>query len=291
MRVLLAGATGMLGSAFSAALGPGVVTAGRDELDVRNPRAIDELVRRAAPEVMINCAAHVDAEAAELDPICALPANVILPGLIGTACRRAGVRLVHFSSTGCYGAWKDEPYVEEDRLAPTTVHHRGKVAGEVAVRDSGCEHLILRTGWLFGGATHHAKNFVWKRLVEASGAETLRSDTGQRGNPTFVGDVVSQTLALIKAGLCGTYNCVSGGAATRFEYVQRIVNAAALPVRLEPTGPFARHAPISPNEAALNQRLALMGLDQMPHWTDSLDTYVQALKASPAWLAVSEPRS
>ncbi len=79
-------------------------------------------------------------------------------------------------------------------------------------------------------------------------------------------------------------NIVSKGSASRLAYVQRIVRAAALPCRVDATDtPFQRLAAVSPNEAAVNARLASLGLEIMPPWEDAVDAYVERLVASPAW--------
>ncbi len=286
MKVLVLGAGGMLGAAVVQALrGHEVAAAGRAALDVRDPAGVLGLVAASGAEVAINCAAHTDVEGAERDPDAAFAANALLPGLLAQGCRRAGARLVHVSSTGCYGTAKAAgPYTEQDPLQPTTVHHRAKAMGEALVREAGCEHLIVRTGWLFGGAAGGAKNFVWKRLLEARTAERMTSDPWQRGNPTYAVDVARQIVALAELGLGGTVNCVSQGEATRFDYVAEIVAASGLPCRVEPAErPFERLAKVSMNETALNWRLGLLGLDRMPHWREALGGYVRGLMASPEW--------
>jgi dTDP-4-dehydrorhamnose reductase len=290
MKVLLTGAGGMLGSAFSVALQDvELVCAGRSQLTVTEPRKLFTLIDEIRPSIVVNCAAHVDLEAAERDPDAAYSANWILPGILAAACRRQHALIVHFSSTGCYGREKQEPYSEEDPLRPTTVYHRSKVLGEDAIKEAGCEFLILRTGWLFGGGPTYAKNFVWKRLLEALTSERMISDASQTGNPTFVGDVVRQTLLLVDLGLRGTYNCASRGSVSRFEYVRRIVQTAGLPCSVEPTTtPFPRLARVSPNEAVVNHRLRLLGIDIMPEWGKAVDAYVTSLTAAPEWRAVSK---
>lgn len=288
---MVLGAGGLLGSAFVDAIGGPVATAGRAELEGKDIDEIRRLLRGAAPEVVINCAAHVEADAAERDPAPAIAANAILPGLLGAACRELGAVLVHVSSTGCYGAWKSTPYSEEDPARPTTVHHQSKLAGEEAVRETGCDHLIVRTGWLFGGAPGQPKNFVWKRLLEASANSRLGSDISQRGCPTAVEDVARQVLAALAAEVRGLVNVVSQGSATRFDYVSRIVHAARLPCEVEPAPAFARLAPVSPNEAAVNARLGSLDLDTMPPWEKGVDDYVAALMRAPDWTQLKETRA
>ncbi len=283
-NTLVLGAGGMLGQAFVRLLGSDALTASRTDLDVADIAALYRFIASAGAGLVVNCAAHTNVDAAEADPGPAFTINGLLPGLIGTACRRAGVPVVHISSTGCYGAWKDGAYGEEDALQPTTIHHRSKLAGEVALRESGAEHLVVRTGWLFGGAPDSPKNFVWKRMVEAVSSHRMTSDATQRGNPTLVDDLARQVLHIVRAGYRGTVNAVSQGSASRYDYVSRIVEAAGLPCAVDPsTAPFQRPAPVSPNEVAINFRLGLLGLDIMPDWADAVDAYVAGLRRSPAW--------
>lgn len=289
MTVLLTGAGGLLGRAFRDALPEQEVRClGREHLDPLDIAGFEASLAADDFGLVINCAAHTDVEAAETDEAAATAANAILPGLLGAFCRRRGITLVHFSSTGCYGDWKTDPYKEDDPLRPTTAHHRSKAAGEAAVRDSGCEHLILRTGWLFGGSPEQPKNFVWRRLLEARQTKRMTSDATQTGNPTDVRNVARQALLLVRDRLGGTFNVTSQGSATRFAYVAHIVASAGLPCVVEPGPAFRRRAAVSPNEAAVNRRLDLLGLNDMPDWRDSLARYVAELTASPVWHARDE---
>ncbi len=284
VKLLVAGAGGMLGSAVVDAFeSHEVTTAGRDRLDVRRPGEVAELVRQARPDVVINCAAHTDVEGAERDLDAAFAANALLPGLLATAARQARAVFVHISSTGCYGDWKSEPYIEADPLRPTTAHHRSKAAGEEAVRHSGAEHLILRTGWLYGGPPAGAKNFVWRRLIEARGADRITSDASQHGVPTFAPAVAGQIAVLLEAGVRGTFNVTAQGSASRFEYVAEIVRRSGLPCRVEPGPAFKRLAAVSPNETARNYSLGLLGLDRMADWREPLAAYVAELLRSSEW--------
>ena len=278
-RVVLAGAGGMLGSAFRQRLaGTELICLGREQLDVSRPRELRERIASLSPGLVINCAADTNVEGAEGDPRPALAVNALLPELLAQACERANARFLHFSSTGCYGDWKRTPYGDYDPLRPTTVHHAAKAAGEEAVRHACRDSLILRLGWLYGGDAQHRKNFVWARIAEARGIETVFSDPYQTGTPTHVDDVVAQSLRLLDEGVSGTLNCVAGGSASRFDYVLRILKSAGLSTRVLPRR-FERRAPVSPNEAASNDKLSLLGLNIMPDWEDALERYVASLLA------------
>lgn len=279
--VLVTGAGGLLGSALVEGLqarGERVVSLGRADIDLANLDAIAGKIADVAPVRVFNCAAHTDLEAAESAPELDRRVNAVLPGVIADACARQGIGLVHFSSTGCYGDWKDKAYLETDPARPLSQHHQAKLAGEQAVAAAGGEHAIFRLGWLFGGAATQPKNFVWKRMVEAAGKSEMVSDAVQRGCPTHVDDVVRQVLVALDHGMTGMCNVVAQGAASRYDYVAAIIAAAGLPCKVSPGPGFARKAPVSPNETARNARLQAAGLDTMPDWRDSLATYVNALQ-------------
>ena len=275
---VLVGAGGMLGSEFRRHMLSDLVCLGRDQLDVSQPGLVRDRIASLAPSLVINCAADTDVERAQGDAGPAYAVNAVLPELLAQTCRKFGARFVHFSSTGCYGDWKRTPYDDWDPLRPTTVHHEAKAHGEEAVRSAWPDSLILRLGWLYGGEAGHRKNFVWARMNEARTADEMFSDPHQTGTPTYVGDVVAQTIRLLDAGLFGTFNCVADGAVTRFDYVQRILELGGHMTRLRPRR-FVRKAPVSANEAAVNTKLALLQLDVMPCWDVALARYVTSLAA------------
>jgi dTDP-4-dehydrorhamnose reductase len=202
--------------------------------------------------------------------------NATLAAALAQGAAETHARFVQFSSTGCYGDWKADPYEETDPLRPTTAHHRSKALGEDLVLHAHPDALVLRLGWVFGGRRGHRKNFVWARLSEARDKAEIGSNAVQRGCPTAAVDVVAQTLALLAADASGVFNCVGGGGpARRIDYVAAILAAGGSTACVVPMD-FARHAPVSANEAAVNARLRASGLDRMPDWRDSLARFVSA---------------
>jgi dTDP-4-dehydrorhamnose reductase len=276
---VLTGASGILGSAFAAALrGRRLVCLGRADLDATDLTA---LLGRLDPGLVINCAADTDVEAAESAPAHSFAVNAKLPRALAAAAARCNAEMIHFSSTGCYGDWKDTPYTENDPLRPTTVHHRSKALGEENVMRAHPRALVLRLGWIFGGPRQARKNFVSARLREAAGRDIIGCNPVQRGCPTPAADVVGQALTLTEAGIAGAVNCVgTGPPASRLEYVEAILAAAGSTTRVVPVS-FPRRAPVAANETAVNQRLVELGLCRMPPWRQALTGYVSTLLATP----------
>lgn len=281
MKILLTGAGGLLGRAFitQASVQHQLIGIGRAKLNTDEPDQIRALAAAYQVDVLINCAADTDVEGAQRHPEYANAVNVVLPRLLAEGCARSGAMMVQISSTGCYGNWKTSPYVEDDPMRPTTVHHQTKALGEESVRDNADRWLIVRTGWLYGATASNQKNFIRDRLREARNTAVMFADESQKGNPTFASDVAMQIYHLLDSGCIGTFNCVAKGHATRRDYVEAIIRAAGLsiPVKAAPGGYFVRKAAVSPNEMAENRHLKQLGAEVMPEWREALMTYVKKL--------------
>ena len=284
MKILLTGAGGMLGQVLVAELSQqhDVLACSRATLDVTDRVAVTNKVQSFAPDLILHAAAYTNVETAETDPDAAYQANMIASQNLAESLSGSQALMIYISSTGVYGLAKaEDTYTELDEPAPTTHYHRSKLAGEQVTLAYAPRALVLRTGWLFGGDKSQAKNFVYKRYLEAQGKTVMHSDPTQRGNPTYVLDLVAQIRLLIDSSCLGVYNCVNDGAATRLEYVQEIISAFSVDCRVEanPDGAFERVAPVSPNESASNYLLKLRGLDVMPNWKTSLKKYVSQLSS------------
>lgn len=280
MKLLITGAAGMLGTAAQEAFKNDfeIIAASRQDLNIQDFASAKKYLQVLQPDVILHAAAYTNVEEAERKPEDCWSVNYNGTLNLVNAARGFGHKFIYISSTGNYGSYKTAPYAEYDDVLPTTVYHKSKYLGEKAVQELCNDFLILRTGWLFGGSIEHKKNFVYNRFKEGSGKTEMFSDPFQSGNPTNTADVAAQIKRLIEENVAGTFNVVSEGACTRYEYVKEIVAAFGLWCEVKPTEkPFERLAKVSPNEAALNFNLQQIGLSIMPHWKDSLHQYVQSI--------------
>jgi dTDP-4-dehydrorhamnose reductase len=281
-RLLITGAQGMLGSALQQELKDDfeIIPASRKEMDIQSFAGVKKYLEENKPDIILHAAAYTNVEEAEKKPEDCYQVNYNGTLNLLNAARSFPHKMIYISSTGNYGNYKQAPYAEYDEVLPTTVYHRSKYAGEKLVQELHDDFLILRTGWLFGGSTEHKKNFVFNRFKEAATRESITSDPFQSGNPTNTEDVSRQIRVLIQENIRGTFNIVSEGSCTRFEYVQQIIRTFGLPCKVVPADkPFERLAKVSPNEAALNFNLSSMGLNRMPHWKETLEKYINSIRA------------
>jgi len=278
-KVLITGSRGMLGSNLLSYLDFDNIVG--FDIDITDANAVYNQLSIQKPDIIIHTSAFTNVEACETDPDKAYRVNTLGTQNLVNYCIDRDILFIYISSTGIYGTTKDDNYIEFDSVNPTTIHHKSKYEGEKIVQNHLSKFLILRTGWLYGGAKEHTKNFVYKRFLEAQGKDIIYSDDSQIGNPTFVRDFVKQIEVLIEAKAYGIFNCVNSAInISRFDYVKKIIELFDVncSVEVAPKGMFSRVAPVSSNESAINYKLNLLGLNVMKDWDESLSIYIQELK-------------
>jgi len=286
MKIAITGVNGLLGSSLlkkATDIGYEAIKLNRDVIG--NSQSLKDLVSSLTlcnVSVLIHCAANTNVEACEDDKMQCYQDNIALTEKLALVCKVMSIKFVFISSTGIYGRYQDTPYTEYDDVKPTTVHHKSKFIAEEIIPKLVSDFLIIRTGWLFGGAWDMRKNFVANRIKEAGVSDgIIKSDTSQTGNPTFVDDLSSHIYKLIKHKYSGTFNCVNTGRATRFEYVSEIIKLSGLCVSVLPIdgASFNRKAKVSHNESAINFKLDAFGENKMPCWKQSLAKYIQSIRS------------
>jgi dTDP-4-dehydrorhamnose reductase len=150
-RVLVLGATGMLGNAVLRlfAQSPGYLVFGSVRssaalrllpsdlhpsvivgVDVENVDSLTHLFAVVHPDVVINCVGLVKQLAEADDPLAAIPINALLPHRLARLCEVAGARLVHIG-TDCVFPGTKGMYTETDTADAKDLYGRSKYLGEV----------------------------------------------------------------------------------------------------------------------------------------------------------------
>ncbi len=244
--ILIIGSAGMLGRELAAECdrrGTGCRTlAGRDALDVTHAAAVSETLRREMPAVVINAAAYTDVDGAETNRAEADLVNGAGPGNLARACRDIDCTLVHFSTDYVFDGRAGHPYLVDDEPNPINAYGRSKLAGDRAIAEAGCRHLLIRTSWLFAA---HGRNFVRTILGLADRQPTLDVIDDQHGRPTYCPDLARMTFDMLDRGAEGTYHAANDGHCTWFDLATAIVGQArsACEVRRCRTSDSPRPAP------------------------------------------------
>jgi dTDP-4-dehydrorhamnose reductase len=273
MRLLVTGAGGMLGrDVAAAARAHGHECAGfeRGQLDVTDRSAVDVAVADAGPEVIVNCAAWTDVDAAESDEAAALAVNGAGAGNLARAAVAVGARVVQVSTDYVFDGTATRPYVESDPTAPLSAYGRTKLAGEHEVLAASPDHAVVRTAWLFGAG---GANFVATMLtLAAGGRDEIAVVTDQVGCPTFTGHLAEKLLEVAAERRAGILHAAAAGHCSRNEFAQAIFAAAGYDVRVSATTSAVQA------RAAARPAWSVLASERdrqpLPPWADGLNAYL-----------------
>lgn len=271
----------MLGSAVTQTFqsaGYDVCAVDHDALDITDSAAVEELTRRVRPDLIVNCAAFNDVDAAEDDPTIALRVNAMAMIGLARAARHAGSVLVHYSSDFVFDGTASRPYVESDPPNPQSVYASSKLLGEYLTAEAP-KHYLLRVESLFGpaGSGRTARRGSLGTIVDRlRRGESVPVFVDRTVSPSFTLDIADATRRLVESGAePGLYHCVNDGAATWLDIADEAarlirVDLRARPITLDTVSMKARR----PRFCAMSPaRLASLGI-VMPHWRDALGRYL-----------------
>lgn len=276
-RVLVTGAGGMLGSDLVELLqevGAQVQGLTRRELDITDPQGVEEAVARIRPQWVVNCAAFTDVDGCEEQEALAMAVNGQGPGNLARACAGHGAALLHISTDYVFDGTSRRPYMEEDPVAPLGAYGRSKLAGEEAVRGSGCRWLMVRTAWLFG---RRGRNFVATILELYRSSGRLRVVDDQVGSPTYTRDLARALVRLMEVGAQGMVHGVNSGCCSWFQLAREAVRmAGGDPALVEPvtSREFPRPAPRPAYSVLSTSRLRALTGSSPPPWQEGLARYL-----------------
>ncbi|HET9189043.1 MAG TPA: dTDP-4-dehydrorhamnose reductase [Rudaea sp.] len=241
MKILLLGANGQVGFELARSLAPlgelvcatrsGALVGGAPCLtaNLAQPESLAATLDAVRADVIVNAAAYTAVDRAEDETDLAQRINAQALAEIGAHAALHNALVVHFSTDYVFDGAGSRPYRENDATAPLGVYGRSKLDGENALRASGCDHLILRTAWVYAARGH---NFLRTMLRLAREREELRIVGDQRGAPTPA-RLISAATAVALARLLvrragerdkrlGTYHLCAADQCTWFDFASAI---------------------------------------------------------------------
>ncbi|MCP5289714.1 MAG: dTDP-4-dehydrorhamnose reductase [Burkholderiaceae bacterium] len=290
MRILLLGSRGQVGWELQRALAPlGELTAldrrgtGPWQADLSQPERLAPMLDALAPQLIVNAAAHTAVDRAESEPGLAHAINAAAPGELARWAAAHDATLVHYSSDYVFDGSGHTARSEDAPTGPLSVYGRSKLAGEEAIRASGCRHLILRTSWVYAA---RGGNFARTMLRLAAERDELKVIADQVGAPTgaeLLADVTAHALRALAVDptLAGTYHCAAAGETSWHGYACHVIEWARAhghPVKVGPDAIRAIPTADYPTAAArpLNSRLDTSRLQRafglrMPPWQQGVE--------------------
>ena len=227
--ILITGATGTLGQAFSkicAHRGLAHVLTSRDDLDICDEDSIAAALDRHKPWAVINTAGFVRTWEAEEKADECFRANVTGPELLAKACQLHGIPLVTFSSDLVFDGKLGRSYVEPDKPAPACEYGRSKAEAEARLMSIDADALIVRTSAFFGPWDRH--NFLFNTIESLRRGEDVFASDKTIVSPTFVPDLVHATLDLLLDQENGIWHLTNQGAISWHELALEIADRTKL---------------------------------------------------------------
>ena len=278
-RVLLLGASGMLGHAVSRMAPDHVALIGAHipRVELTDPQALRTAVERYQPAWIINAAAYTRVDDAERDVELAMRVNADAVGALGTLANDAGAAVLHVSSDFIFAGDGIRPYREEDAAVPLNRYGESKLAGEQALISSGARALVVRAQWLFGMPGHSFPRTMWER---ACAARPSRVVNDQHGRPTFADDLAVAMWELVARDATGVVHVANEGPATWFDVARAVYTAAGRPDLI--TACSSSEYPTAARRPAYSvldttRHLALTGAT-LPHWRDAIARWLDQVR-------------
>ena len=274
MKVLILGATGLLGKALVREwIGDEVLAMGSRDVDIRDSAKVREIVENARPDWIVLAAAYTDVDGCESHRELAFSVNRDGAVNVAEAARRAGAKLIFLSSDYVFDGKKTSPYEVEDKRNPQSVYGHSKAEAEINLLEILPRSCIARTSWVFGVG---GKCFPDTILRLAANRPALDVVNDQRGCPTYTVDLARAIIQLCRKDASGIVHVTNAGDCTWFQFAQEIIHRTGLTTEVRPVSSqqMARPAPRPAYSVLSATSLRRDGIE-MPGWKDALGRYLQ----------------
>lgn len=280
MRILVTGASGMLGHALIPVLESDheVVGLTRTDCDLCDENTVRKIFLRQQPDMVVHLAAFTNVDGCELDPEKARAWNELATLSVAKAARDIEAALLYTSTDYVFDGQAVSPYSEDAQTNPLSVYGKTKLMGEKYVQGMVERSFIVRTSWLYGTG---GRNFVSTIMGLAREKSGLRVVNDQRGSPTYTRHLAEKLAELVMTREYGIYHVTASGDCTWFEFARKILDLFGLQeIQVVPisTSECNRPAPRPAYSVLANQRLGSVGMGLLPHWAEGLESYLAEIR-------------
>lgn len=287
MNILVTGANGQLGHEMQRVAKSSNhnyiftdVADGYEKLDITSLEDIRETVKKNDVDIIVNCAAYTNVDKAESDYDTANLINNTAAGNLAAAMKEVGGTLIHISTDYVFRGDRNTPCQEDWATKPLGVYGKTKLAGEKAIEATGCNHIIIRTAWLY---SQWGKNFVKTMQSLTASHDTLKVVFDQVGTPTFAGDLADVIDHIINSGQTdktGIYHFSNEGVCSWYDFAKMICKLSGNTCDITPCYSEEFPSPVKrPHFSVLDKKKIrdTFGI-KVPYWTDSLEVCIKQLE-------------
>lgn len=258
-------------------------------LDITNLESVQKIVTDNLVDVVVNCAAYTNVDAAESNKELAEVLNAEAPENLAKAMKEVNGLLVQISTDYVFGK---EPYnvpcTENQQGTPTGVYGLTKLHGEQKIAAIGCKHVIIRTAWLY---SEFGRNFCKTMMNLTATKPQLKVVFDQTGTPTYALDL-AKAIERVLADYSkernkqnysknGVYHYSNEGVCSWYDFTKMIAEyngTTACDIRPCHSNEFP--SPVTrPSYSVLDKTKIkeTFGIT-IPYWTESLKQCIKNLK-------------
>jgi dTDP-4-dehydrorhamnose reductase len=300
MRILLTGASGLVGGAFAQAAFTagyhitGTVGAfstripGVDEqvrIDLGELAAVRALVKRIHPQAIVNASAISEPARCETEPELSDRINVALPAELARLAAELGARLIHLSSEQVFAGDK-APYAVTDPVSPINRYARQKVESEQRVHAAAADLAVtLRAPLLMGNSPGGRRSLHERLFADWSAGRTPRLYVDEFRQTCTAENLADAMLELCnRADITGIFHWAGADLLSRHEQGLRVRAHFGLSETRAPLAAVRR----ADDPVAAARRQANLGLNLSP-LAAKLRTPVQTFDEQLAQLRIPAP--
>lgn len=283
MNILVTGANGQLGNEVQIVSKQSTkdhyfftdVCDGYEKLDITDIEKVRAFVKAHEINCIINCAAWTNVDKAETAGDIVETLNAVAPENLAKVMKEAGGLLVHISTDYVFGGDPyNTPCREDQKGTPTGVYGLTKLHGEQKIEATGCDHVIIRTAWLYSEFGH---NFVKTMLNLTATKPMLKVVFDQTGTPTYAGDLANVIFDIVEnrkfEGNTGVYHFSNEGVCSWYDFTKMIALLAGhTGCDIEPCHSDEYPSPVTRPAYSVLDKTKIketFGV-KIPYWLDSL---------------------
>lgn len=252
-----------------------------EKLDITDALAVERVISKVNPDVVVHCAAWTAVDAAEDDENIPKVRAINVDGTqnIANVCKKLDCKMIYISTDYVFNGQGTEPWQPDCKdYAPLCVYGQTKLDGELAVSSTLDKYFIVRIAWVFG---KNGKNFIKTMLNVGKKYDTVRVVNDQIGTPTYTYDLARLLVDMAETEKYGCYHATNeGGYISWYDFTCEIFRQAeyktnVIPVTTEEYGLSKAARPF--NSRLDKSKLKENGFTPLPAWQDALERYLKEI--------------
>ena len=253
-----------------------------EQLDITDCEAVQSVIARVQPDVIIHCAAWTAVDAAEdidnhekVNRI-----NHLGTRYIAEAAKAVDAKMIYISTDYVFDGQGERPWEPDDKCyAPLNVYGKSKLDGELAVASILEKYFIVRIAWVFG---LNGKNFIKTMINIGKTHDTVRVVNDQIGTPTYTLDLARLLVDMAETEKYGYYHATNeGGYISWYDFCCEFYRQYGLETKVIPvsTAEYGLSKAARPYNSRLNKdKLIENGFQPLPVWQDAVSRYLKEAK-------------